>query len=416
MSNAPISGAKVKWEDFGASRTDNSRFTILAVDDNEAQRYALVRSLREAGYKTLEAGTGTQALVKSAELPDLITLDVNLPDMHGFEVCRQIKTNPTTSHIPVLHLSSTYVEPDARVQGLASGADAYLAEPIDRAELVATIAALLRLKNAETAARQQAEIAENARRELAELNATLEQRVNERTRELKMANASLRELSVRVLQMQDDERKRIARELHDGMGQLLAAIKMNNALIINGASPLPPQAAKAMSENEAFIAEILKNIRTISHLLHPPLLDETGLPSALRWYVDEFSQRSGIAVDLNCSAAMDRLPTEVETAIFRIVQECLGNVHRHSGSDTAAIDLDANEDKVLLTVRDRGKGIPEDRQRELRMGGGGVGIRGITERVARFGGELAIESGNHGTAIRAIFPRHPALTSKSDVA
>src|SRR5262249_5097631 len=154
MSSRTEFGAKVNWEGFGASHADNREITILAVDDNEAQRYALVRSLREAGYGVMEAGTGEQALTKAAQLPDLITLDVNLPDMHGFEVCRQIKTNPSTAHIPVLHLSSTYVEPDARVRGLASGADAYLAEPIDRGELVATIAALLRLKNAETAARQ----------------------------------------------------------------------------------------------------------------------------------------------------------------------------------------------------------------------------------------------------------------------
>ena len=416
MHNTPDTAGKVKWEGFGASPSDNHRITILAVDDNEAQRYALVRSLREAGYGVLEAGSGSEALAKAAQLPDLVTLDVNLPDMLGFEVCRQIKSNPATAHIPVLHLSSTFVEPDARVQGLASGADAYLAEPIDRAELVATIAALLRLKNAETAARQQAELAEKARQELAELNATLEQRVSDRTAELKRANASLRELSVRVLQMQDEERKRIARELHDGMGQLIAAIKMNNALIMNSAGTLPPQAAKAMSENETFIAEILKSIRTISHLLHPPLLDETGLPSALRWYVDEFSQRSGIAVDLNCSSTMDRLPTEIETAVFRIVQECLGNVHRHSGSTTAAIDLNLDEHNVFLNIRDSGKGIPLERQMELKMGGGGVGIRGITERVARFGGELQIQSGSQGTAISATLPRNPAQFHKVEVA
>jgi signal transduction histidine kinase len=416
MHNTPDTAGNVKWEGFGASPSDNHRITILAVDDNEAQRYALVRSLREAGYGVLEAGSGSEALAKAAQLPDLVTLDVNLPDMLGFEVCRQIKSNPATAHIPVLHLSSTFVEPDARVQGLASGADAYLAEPIDRAELVATIAALLRLKNAETAARQQAELAEKARQELAELNATLEQRVSDRTAELKRANASLRELSVRVLQMQDEERKRIARELHDGMGQLIAAIKMNNALIMNSAGTLPPQAAKAMSENETFIAEILKSIRTISHLLHPPLLDETGLPSALRWYVDEFSQRSGIAVDLNCSSTMDRLPTEIETAVFRIVQECLGNVHRHSGSTTAAIDLNLDEHNVFLNIRDSGKGIPLERQMELKMGGGGVGIRGITERVARFGGELQIQSGSQGTAISATLPRNPAQFHKVEVA
>src|ERR1051326_4896226 len=224
---------------------DYSSSTILTVDDNEAIRYTLVRSLRDAGFQVKEARTGAEALDRARENPDLITLDVNLPDIHGFELCRQIKSNPETAHIPILHLSSTFVDPESRVHGLASGADAYLAEPIDRAELVATIAALLRLKNAEASARKAASVAESARKELAELNTALEDRVRERTSELETANRSLRELSARLLQMQDEERKRIARELHDGVGQLLVAIGMNQAVIRNEISAFTPNAAKA---------------------------------------------------------------------------------------------------------------------------------------------------------------------------
>jgi DNA-binding response OmpR family regulator len=221
MSDSNKMKDAARWESFSTDPSANGAIRILTVDDNEALRYSLVRSLRDAGYQVVEARTGAEALARAAELPDLITLDVNLPDMNGFQVCRRIKADPTTTHIPILHVSSTFVDPQSRVQGLEGGADAYLAEPIDRAELVATVGALLRLKRAETMARQQAEAAEIARRELAQLNETLERRVAERTVELKTANDGLRELSGRILQLQDEERRRIARDLHDTVGQLL---------------------------------------------------------------------------------------------------------------------------------------------------------------------------------------------------
>jgi signal transduction histidine kinase len=416
MSNF-VPQASAKWQDFGSSPLDRNNSTILTVDDNEAIRYTLVRSLRDAGFRVIEARTGSEALARASENPDLITLDVNLPDVHGFELCRQIKSNPATAHIPILHLSSTFVDPESRVHGLASGADAYLAEPIDRAELVATIGALLRLKNAENQARQQAALAESARNELAQLNAVLEDRVRERTAELEIANSSLRELSARILQMQDHERKRIARELHDSVGQLLAAIQMNIAVIELEQAKLSPQAVKALGDSDSMVLEILRSIRTISHLLHPPLLDESGLPSALKWYVDEFSQRSGVNVALECDPEIGRLPTDLETAVFRVVQECLGNVHRHSASQTATVRLHQQDDRVRLVIQDFGRGIPATKQRELNLGGGGVGLRGMRERVVQLGGELGIQSAGNGTTVTATLPRAAqTLSDASEVA
>lgn len=414
MSEAAAFRGAVPWEDFASGPIDRASTRILAVDDNEALRYSLVRSLRDAGYQVVEARTGEEALARAVELPDLITLDVNLPDIHGFEVCKRIKSNPATAHIPVLHLSSTFIEPDARVQGLSCGADAYLAEPIDRAELVATVGALLRLKNAETLARQSAQNAENARRELAQLNETLETRVRERTNELRGANDSLRVLYSRLLQTQDDERKRISRELHDSVGQLLAAIKMNNMMISRHAKKLPERAAQAIHENDSMVDEIVRSIRTISHLLHPPLLDEAGLPSALSWYVEEFSERSGITVKLQCEPAIGRFLPEVETAIFRIVQECLGNVHRHSDSPTAKVALSFKDSKMILEVSDEGRGISQQKQEELAAGTrAGVGLRGMRERVSQLGGDLQVESMGKGTVVRAVLPVKDDGVSKS---
>jgi len=411
MSEAFTQKAAIKWEDFAPAALDTSKITILAVDDNEALRYSLVRTLRDAGYQVIEAGTGSQALSLAAENPDLITLDVHLPDIPGFEVCKQLKSDPATSHIPILHLSSTYIDAEARVQGLSSGADAYLAEPIDRAELIATVGALLRLKTAENLARRQAAAAEDARTELARLNETLEWKVAERTAELRTAINSLRELSGRLLRTQDDERRRISRELHDSVGQSLAAIKMNNAMIASHVQNASPEVSEGLRSNDDLVDEILRSIRTISHLLHPPLLDESGLPSALRLYVEEFSSRSGIKVDCECETLPTRLPREHETALFRVTQECLRNVHRHSSSPNASVRFYVKDDKAHLQVTDNGLGISMERQREIAIGGGGVGLRGMRERIAQVGGELQIISSSNGTTIEVAVPIQPTAAA-----
>jgi signal transduction histidine kinase len=404
MSEMIAQKAAVRWEDFAPAALDTSRIKILAVDDNEALRYSLVRTLNGAGYQVIEARTGGEALALAAENPDLITLDVHLPDMMGFDVCKQLKSNPVTSRIPILHVSSTYIDAEARVQGLSSGADAYLAEPIDRGELIATVGALLRLKSAENLALQQATAAEEARLALASLNETLEKKVEDRTADLRSANASLRGLSAQLLRTQDEERRRIARELHDSVGQILAAIKMNNAAIASLVGEGSPEASQALQSNDNLVDEILRSIRTISYLLHPPMLDEAGLSSAIRLYAEEFSLRSGINVDCDCESSARRLPRELETALFRIVQECLGNVHRHSSSPTASVRFYLDRDKAHLEVKDAGCGIPLDRQREIAIGGGGVGLRGVRERIAQVGGELQITSDSKGTRIGVAVP------------
>lgn len=200
--------------------------------------------------------------------------------------------------------------------------------------------------------RSEREFAERSRieDELRKIQAQLESRVQERTAALNRANQNLSKLSAQLLQSQDDERKRLARELHDSVGQLLAAIKMNSDKF---QSPqLDPATAKAAAtDNAILIDQVTSEIRTMSHLLHPPLLEEIGLPSALRWYVDGFSERSKIAVDLEIANDIGRLGHDREIAIFRVVQECLTNVHRHSGSRTAILRLAQEDGHVRLEIK-----------------------------------------------------------------
>jgi PAS domain S-box-containing protein len=245
-----------------------------------------------------------------------------------------------------------------------------------------------------------------------QLRSMLEERVRERTRELEAKNLELvrqtdvvRELSARLLQIQDEERRRIARELHDSVGQMLAAVSMNMAHVTHEARSLSLDARKALEDNAGLLEQLSSEIRTISHLLHPPLLDEVGLQSALQWYIDGFSERSKIKVDLELPDDFGRLPRNLEITLFRVVQECLTNIHRHSESSTAAIRVARSENEVRLEVRDAGKGIPAEAQTSLSSGKlSGVGLRGMHERLRQMGGHLDVQSTGAGTLVLATLP------------
>jgi len=245
-----------------------------------------------------------------------------------------------------------------------------------------------------------------------QLRSMLEDRVRVRTGELEVKNQELvrqadvvRELSARLLQIQDEERRRIARELHDSVGQMLAAVNMNLALANEEAQALSPTAAKALTETGNLLDQISSEIRTISHLLHPPLLDEVGLQSALEWYIEGFSDRSKIDVALELPDDFGRLPRNLEITLFRVVQECLTNIHRHSGSSTAAIRVARSQNEVRLEVRDAGKGIPAEMQTTVASGQlSGVGLRGMRERLHQMGGQLEVQSNGSGTQVVATLP------------
>ena len=237
-----------------------------------------------------------------------------------------------------------------------------------------------------------------------ELRRDLEQRVRSRTKDLIEKNELLRVLSARLLRSQDEERRRLARDLHDSVGQLLAAVAMNISVVKGQSDKLDQAGANAVAENQKLIAEIGREIRTLSHLLHPPLLDELGLKSALQTYVDGYAARSNIKVDLTIARDFGRLTDELEIVCFRIVQECLTNIHRHSKSETAEISIGYKDGSVLVEVRDKGKGIPQERLPELSSGGAGVGLAGMRERAGLLGGTLEIKSDANGTTVFAALP------------
>ena len=286
------------------------------------------------------------------------------------------------------------------------------------------IASELMDKNQQLAeAREQNAASERERisveQKLRAVNEQLDLKIQERTSELTRSNQllhseihrrvqteeMLRKLSARILTLQDEERRRLGRELHDSAGQLLAALHINLGVIAQRTQNDPSLSAR-VADSAALADQVISEIRTLSYLLHPPMLDETGLASAVEWYARGFSDRSKIAVDLNIDSELPRFPTEVETAIFRIVQESLVNIHRHSGSRIASITLKANVDGASLTIRDHGCGISAEVSKSMDDGGAniGVGIGGMRERARQLGGVISIRRANPGTLVEVSLP------------
>ena len=256
--------------------------------------------------------------------------------------------------------------------------------------------------------------AEEALRESVTERVRAEEALRENEVQLRLANeklesvvqkrtASLQHLSAKLMRSQDEEHRRIARNLHDSLGQYLATIKMNLESLSRADAPSKEEVLSAALESvERSIAET----RTLSCLLHPPLLDEVGFASAARWYIDEFGKRSGIKAKLDLPDGTDRLPELTEIALFRILQESLTNVHRHSGSSSVEIGLTVTGNRALLSVRDFGRGMPARLRQGFDLNGShvGVGLSGMRERVTDLGGSLDIESNSHGTAIIVALP------------
>jgi len=215
-------------------------------------------------------------------------------------------------------------------------------------------------------------------------------------------------LSSRVLKLQDEERRKIGRELHDCLGQYLTALKIN-LIALNQPTRVADEQrnwAECVSDCLAIVEECLKGTRTLSHLLHPPLLDEIGFASSARWFVEEFARRSGLFVYCDVAPDVSRFGHNAELCFFRVLQESITNAHRHSGCRAVNVIIQADPTTVTLTVKDDGKGIPPDRLKQIREGTGplGIGLTGMKERVYELGGHLSVDSSEHGTTVTAVVP------------
>lgn len=279
----------------------------------------------------------------------------------------------------------------------------FIERPVRPITLISAVRAAIRARQKQYEIRGHLKKLQQADEALQRSHESLERQVVERT-------ATLRELSASLMRSQDEERRRIARELHDSLGQYLAALSMElHRLADEGNSQL----TAALKTLETCIHET----RTISHLLHPPLLDEVGLSSAIQWYVEGFEGRSGIKIAVNM-AQIPRLPAGIETAVFRVLQEALTNIHRHSRAEQAEVSLRRDSSAIVLDIVDYGKGMPEIKLKRFLKSGtaGGVGLAGMRERIREIGGDLRINSNSGGTHVTVSVPLRdgPAKSPERD--
>jgi signal transduction histidine kinase len=351
---------------------------ILMVDDQPAKLLSYEAILKELDVRLIKATSGREALERMLKNDIAVVLmDVSMPEIDGFELARMIRQHPRFQKTAIIFISAVQLTDLDRLTGYALGAVDYISVPVVPEVLRAKVAVFADL--------------------------------HRKTRQLEILNAELQGLSANLIATQDEERRRIARQLHDELGQDLVAAKMMMDSIARCESP---QAAEhAATSASKLVDAAIQQVRDLSHLLHPPLLDEVGLRSALQWYVEGVSKTSGIAITVEIDLPEGPRPVpELETAIFRIVQEALTNVFRHSQALKGAVTVRQNKSQVLVSVRDYGKGIGE---RLTAQRGMGVGIRGMKQRASELGGELQIRDAAPGTIVEVVFPYRTAVNQET---
>ncbi len=358
--------------------SDHEKVNILMVDDQPAKLLSYEAILSDLNENLIKASSGKQALEHLLKNDIAVVLmDVSMPELDGFELADMIRQHPRFQKTAIIFISAVHLTDVDRVKGYQRGAVDYISVPV--------IPELLRAKVSVFAD------------------------LHRKSRQLEILNRELDTLSGHLLTMQDEERRRFARELHDGLGQELTAAKMVvDAIHLRGR---PSGERDELVQASLLIDKAIQQVRSLSHLMHPPLLDEIGLRAALLWYSEGLSKRSGIAT----SVAFDpddfpRFSKDLETTVFRIVQEALTNVFRHSGAQKCCVTVATKDDQVLITVRDDGKGVPEGIL-ELRQDSIGIGIAGMRQRVKDFDGDLRIKNVEAlGTLVEVTIPINRGFT------
>lgn len=363
------------------------KINILMVDDQPAKLLSYEAILSELGENLIRANSGKEALEQLLKTEvAVVLLDVSMPELNGFDVAKIIRQHPRFERTAIIFISAAHLSDADRLEGYRRGAVDYISVPVIPEILRAKISVFVEL--------------------------------HRRSQQLRELNEELRLLSNHLLVAQDAERRRIARELHDGLGQELAVAKMSLDTILEDTvlAERSTQSKKLVIEAAATINRAIQQVRSISHLLHPPLLDEVGLVSAVRWYLDGLTQRSGIETSFDpLPVDFPRLAADLETAIFRIIQESLTNVFRHSGAHRVWVVLAQQAGKAIITVRDDGKGV-EKRITQFQPGSIGVGIGGMRQRVKELGGLLRVANAHPGTLVEVVIPLGDHCSTGAQVA
>jgi len=357
---------------LGLRSATRDKVNILMVDDQPAKLLSYEAILDELGENLIKANSGREAMeVLLKNDVAVVLMDVSMPELDGFELADIIRQHPRFEKTAIIFISAVHLTDIDRLKAYQRGAVDYISVPV--------VPELLRAKVSVFA------------------------ELHRKGRDLEILNFELRCLSGRLIATQDDERRRLAREMHDGFGQDLVATKMVLDRI-NLASDCPDWCRQAAADASHLLDGAIQQVRSMSHLLHPPMLDEVGLKSALEWYLDGLAKRSGIEIAIDITPAnFPRLTPELETTVFRIVQEALTNVFRHSAATRAWVTLAETQSRLVFSIRDNGKGI-SDKVTEFRPDRIGVGIGGMRQRVKELGGEFQIVNANPGTVVEVAIP------------
>jgi len=356
---------------MGANST-HGPVNILMVDDQPAKLLSYEVMLEELGENLLKATSGREALEILLKTDIAVVLmDVSMPELDGFELAEMIREHPRFQKTAIIFISAVHLTDLDRLKGYQRGAVDYIAVPV--------IPDLLRAKVSVFA------------------------ELHRKARQLELLNIELRRLSHNLMTAQDEERRRIARELHDGLGQDLTAAKMMLGSLVQPNQFSQSNDNRTIAEVLGMMDSAIEQVRTMSHLLHPPLLDEMGLLSALRWYVEGFAKRSGVETILDVAKDFQRLEPELEMTIFKIVQESLTNVFRHAEATQAVVQLEERDGSVFVSIVDNGKGIGKGSD-ELHPASYGIGVMGIKQRAEEYEGRLTLRNTGAGTMVEVRIP------------